>query len=40
MRDVQELQNQIQELHIDLINKSIAEIFSVDESFDICLITI
>ena len=37
MRDVQEFQSQIQELCIDLIDKDIVWIISVNEDFDICL---
>ena len=39
MRSIQRYWDQIQELHVDLVNKSIAEIFSVNESFCVYLST-
>ena len=40
MRSIQEYWDQIQELCVDLIDKSSAEIISVDESFYVYLSTI
>ena len=39
MRDIQEYWGQIQGLHVDLIDKSIAGTISVNESFCVCLST-
>ena len=39
MRDIQEYWDQIQELHVDLVNKSIVRIISVNESFCVYLST-